>query len=324
MDNKFINNMDIIRYKCFNNFKVNGFKRVNLIGGKNNIGKTSFMEACLICSSDSHGDIYHRLREIKTHRNLINNILSGTQRQEDIQKLIVENQNLNIKCNNEDVYIKFIDETYNLKVIGKPLKKIDYSTLFNTLDQNIQYTFMSFTLSYISAFSDFNEMYNMAISELKLNNKLEMLNEYLNKMFDISKIDTINDEPYLMIDKWVKLSETGQGIKTFINIIFSMFILENRTLFIDEIENGIHYSLFDDFWEIILKLSKDRNIQIFATTHSKECIESYNRVSQKLNDADTVYFEMGKNKNTKELFMRNLDNEQLNYELTHQGRYRGE
>jgi AAA15 family ATPase/GTPase len=324
MNNNFINNIEIINYKCFDDFKADGFKRVNLIGGKNNIGKTSFMEACLICSANSHSGIYHRLREIKTHRNLINNILAGTQRQEDIQKLIVENQNLNIKCNNEDVYIKFIDETYNLKVIGKPLKKIDYSTLFNTLDQNIQYTFMSFTLSYISAFSDFNEMYNMAISELKLNNKLEMLNEYLNKMFDISKIDTINDEPYLMIDSWIKLSETGQGIKTFINIIFSMFILENRTLFIDEIENGIHYSLFDDFWEIILKLSKDRNIQIFATTHSKECIESYNRVSQKLNDADTVYFEMGKNKNTKELFMRNLDNEQLNYELTHQGRYRGE
>lgn len=324
MNNNFINNIEIINYKCFNNFKANGFKRVNLIGGKNNIGKTSFMEACLICSADSHGDIYHRLREIKTHRNLINNILAGTQRQEDIQKLIVENQNLNIKCNNEDVYIKFIDELYNLKIIGKPLKTIDYSTLFNTLDQNIQYSFMSFSLSYISAFSDFNEMYNMAISELKLNNKLEILNEYLVKMFDISKIDTINGEPYLMIDKWVKLSETGQGIKTFINIIFSMFILEDRTLFIDEIENGIHYSLFDEFWEIILNLSKDRNIQIFATTHSKECIESYNRVSKELNDIDTVYFEMAKNKKTKKLFMRNLDNEQLEYELSHHGRYRGE
>jgi AAA15 family ATPase/GTPase len=127
-----------------------------------------------------------------------------------------------------------------------------------------------------------------------------------------------------MIDKWVKLSESGQGIKTFINIIFSMFILKDRTLFIDEIENGIHYSLFDEFWEIVLTLSKERNIQVFATTHSKECIESYNRVSNKLNDIDTVYFELAKNKKTKKLFMRNLDSEQLEYELTHQGRYRGE
>jgi AAA15 family ATPase/GTPase len=253
------------------------------------------MEACLICSADSHGDIYHRLREIKTHRNLINNILAGTQRQEDIQKLIVENQNLNIKCNNEDVYIKFIDELYNLKIIGKPLKTIDYSTLFNTLDQNIQYSFMSFTLSYISAFSDFNEMYNMAISELKLNNKLEMLNEYLNKMFDISKIDTINDEPYLMIDSWIKLSETGQGIKTFINIIFSMFILENRTLFIDEIENGIHYSNYNKLWNVIFKVSKMANCQIFITSHSKECIDAFNEINQ---EDDSSYFEFYRDEKT--------------------------
>ncbi len=322
--NNFINDIEIVKYKCFHSFKVNGFKRVNLIGGINNVGKTSFMEACLICSAEFPGDIYNRLREIKTHRNLINNILVRTERQEDIQKLIIENHELNLKCNKEDVYIKFEEDMYSIKVISKPLMNIDYTKLFNTLDQNIQYSFMSFSLSYISAFSDFNEMYNMAISKLKLDNKLDLLNEYLNKMFDISKIDTINDEPYLMIDSWIKLSETGQGIKTFINIIFSMFILENRTLFIDEIENGIHYSLFDDFWEIILKLSKDRNIQVFATTHSKECIESYNRVSLKLNDVDTVYFEMGKNKKTKKIFMRNLDNEQLDYELTHHGRYRGE
>lgn len=324
MKNNFINKIEIKNYKCFNNFKTDSFKRVNLIGGKNNVGKTSFMEACLICSAESLGDIYHKLIEIKTHRNLINNVITKTQRQEDIQRLIVENQQLRIRCNNEDIYIDYADEIYNLKIMGVPNKQIDYSTLFNTLDQNIQYSFMSFSLSYISAFSDFNEMYNMAISRLKLDNKLDMLNEYLYKIFDVSKIDTINGEPYLMMDNWVKLSETGQGIKTFINIIFSMFILENRTLFIDEIENGIHYSLFDDVWEIILTLSKDRNIQVFATTHSKECIESYNRVSLKLDDSDTAYFEIAKNKKTKKLFMRNLDNEQLEYELTHQGRYRGE
>jgi len=36
-----------------------------------------------------------------------------------------------------------------------------------------------------------------------------------------------------------------------------MLILENKILFIDEIENGIHYSLFDKMWEIILKISKE-------------------------------------------------------------------
>lgn len=69
MNEKFINNIEIKNYKCFDNFKADGFKRVNLIGGKNNVGKTSFMEACLICSAEFPGDIYNRLIEIKTHRN---------------------------------------------------------------------------------------------------------------------------------------------------------------------------------------------------------------------------------------------------------------
>jgi len=322
--NNFINDIEIVDYKCFKNFKVSGFKKVNLIGGQNNIGKTTFMEACFLCSSEFYGDIYNKLIEIKTHRNLINNVLSRNERQKDIQNLILDNQNLEILCNNEKTSIKFENNIYNINVTSKSSKQLDYITLYNSLEQNIPYSFMGFSLSYISSFSDFNDMYNRGISQLKLDNKLDNVNEYLNKMFNISKIDTINDEPYIMVDKWVKLSETGQGIKTFINIIFSISILENRTLYIDEIENGIHYSLFDDLWEIVLKLSNYRNIQLFATTHSKECIESYNRVSKKISNVDTIYFEMGKNKKTKQKFIRSLDNEQLNYELTHHGRYRGE
>jgi len=44
----FIKNIEIKNFKCFENFKAEGFGRVNLIGGKNNVGKTAFMEACSI------------------------------------------------------------------------------------------------------------------------------------------------------------------------------------------------------------------------------------------------------------------------------------
>ena len=45
MNDAFIKNIKIKKYKCFENFEVDGFKRINLIGGKNNIGKTAFLEA---------------------------------------------------------------------------------------------------------------------------------------------------------------------------------------------------------------------------------------------------------------------------------------
>ena len=38
----------IQNFRCFKELKVDGFKRVNLIGGKNNVGKTSLLEALLL------------------------------------------------------------------------------------------------------------------------------------------------------------------------------------------------------------------------------------------------------------------------------------
>ena len=46
--NHFIENIEIKNFKCFENFSAEGFGRVNLIGGKNNVGKTAFMEACYL------------------------------------------------------------------------------------------------------------------------------------------------------------------------------------------------------------------------------------------------------------------------------------
>ncbi len=48
MENHLLEYIEIKDFKCFKDFKAEGFKRVNLIGGKNNVGKTAFMEACVI------------------------------------------------------------------------------------------------------------------------------------------------------------------------------------------------------------------------------------------------------------------------------------
>lgn len=49
-------------------------------------------------------------------------------------------------------------------------------------------------------------------------------------------------------------------------------------MLIDEFENGLHYTVQDRLWEIVFKLATDLNIQVFATTHSNDCIASFTRV----------------------------------------------
>ncbi len=51
---------------------------------------------------------------------------------------------------------------------------------------------------------------------------------------------------------------------------------------IDEIDTGIHYSRMKDFLKKVLQSAKNKNVQIFATTHSKECLEYYKQALQEL------------------------------------------
>jgi AAA15 family ATPase/GTPase len=97
--------------------------------------------------------------------------------------------------------------------------------------------------------------------------------------------------------EFILLNEFGDGVKHFLNIILALYLNENDTIYLDEIDNGIHYSLFDKLWEIIFKITKEHNVQVFATTHSKECIESYYKISKKLKDEDVTYIKMTKQKN---------------------------
>ena len=116
----------------------------------------------------------------------------------------------------------------------------------------------------------------------------------------MGQIDVISNQVMLQQNnKYKKITEFGDGIRHFLNIV--LFLLSNKetTVYFDEVDNGIHHSKFDTLWEIILKTSKEQNIQVFATTHSQECIESYARMANKLQDKDISFIELGRNNDNK-------------------------
>jgi AAA15 family ATPase/GTPase len=43
---------------------------------------------------------------------------------------------------------------------------------------------------------------------------------------------------------------------------------------VDEVENGIHHSAMAKVWRAIDKVSTQLNTQVFATTHSFECVSA--------------------------------------------------
>jgi len=335
-NNHFIKNIEIKNFKCFENFSAEGFGRVNLIGGKNNVGKTAFMEACYLSQAEDSHTLFSILLEIETHRDIINKLLSKTSRDEDIRSLIKNNLDIEIfikgkggfkeEKTHEDRYEEWEDGLINLKVIKNSIHiytkytKINVyppfydqetentiypeypdiyklSDLINEIDINFDSLKKYFSLNFISPYSNSNQELEDIIGQSKLDEKYDILNNHLSEVFDVSSIDIIKNKPMLKSNgKYSELSHFGQGIKTFINIISSILLLKDDIIFIDEIENGIHYTNLDKLWEIILTISKEQNVQVFATTHSKECIESYARVAKKLEDEEITFIELGRNK----------------------------
>ena len=76
------------------------------------------------------------------------------------------------------------------------------------------------------------------------------------------------------------LSAMGDGINRILTIILAMLNCKGGTLLLDEFETGLHYSVQDELWKIIFMLAKELDIQVFATTHSNDCVNSFARVSQ--------------------------------------------
>jgi len=60
-------------------------------------------------------------------------------------------------------------------------------------------------------------------------------------------------------------------------------------LLIDELENGIHYSVLPDLWRFILRAAAAQGVQVFATTHSWDCIEAFQTaVSESASDGALI------------------------------------
>ncbi|MEA1893424.1 MAG: AAA family ATPase [Campylobacterota bacterium] len=297
MDNH-LTNIEIKNFKCFKDFKADGFKRVNLIGGNNNVGKTAFMEACYLgisTRSDAH-KFFNSLLVVELSRNQFMEF-----------EIIKDTNNFEFKYDNSE--LKINDELchFNNSVkrpFGKATKGLytkpskDYH---NGIDEIMQFYRGSSepldikNTTFISMNGIRDNYLADCIDDIKLSNKWDIINKQLEEIFNIKKIDVIKNTVMLEYEsEYLKLYEFGDGLKHFISILISINLNKDSIIFLDEVDNGIHYTNFDELWEIILKISKKQEVQVFATTHSKECIDSFARVSKKLEDEDISYVKITK------------------------------
>ena len=84
----------------------------------------------------------------------------------------------------------------------------------------------------------------------------------------------------------VPLKSLGDGAIRLFGVALALATSRNGFLFIDEAENGIHYSVQPDFWHMVLKTAQENNVQVLATTHGWDCIRGFAQAATEINDIE--------------------------------------
>lgn len=92
----------------------------------------------------------------------------------------------------------------------------------------------------------------------------------------------------------VPLKRLGDGALRLFSIALALANSRDGILLIDEVENGIHYSIQRMFWNMVLKTARKNNVQVLATTHSWDCITGFAYAANDNTDIDGLLIRLDK------------------------------
>jgi len=320
-----ITSLEINNFRMFSCLKIEKLSRVNLISGKNNAGKSSFLESVFLHNSGFNiHSIYQVLldREEMIDRNVKSGSISPIRHFFSNHKADVNNfSQVVIKSNIDEtsIDIGYLSNTRDLfsdGVISYKESISNYDKVFNEEDLsfilNSEKTGERVTVPYYSIYSDpmdymrarrrvrkpqfntlnvpssgasFDDMVLLwdSISLTNLERHIiEALKIVEERVVGVAMVQQSRESSRRIpivklrhIDEAVTLKSLGDGMGRIFQIILSLVNCKNGTLLIDEFENGLHWSVQDKVWDIIFDLSKKLNIQVFCTSHSRDCISSF-------------------------------------------------
>jgi hypothetical protein len=119
----------------------------------------------------------------------------------------------------------------------------------------------------------FSEL-DMANRQQELVSSLKMLDNRLTRL----SLLLLGNQPVIYGDVGLKqlvpLALMGEGVRRLLSVVLAIANTRGGIVLIDEIENGLHYSVLQKVWQAIAHAARQANVQVFATTHSYECIQA--------------------------------------------------
>ena len=329
-----LESFQIHNFRLFQHLEVKNLGRVNLIVGKNNLGKSTFLEAVELYASNASATVMLELVESRQEtwfseaqphsQNFISNpvrhLFFGHKLPSiggDGISLGEVSSNIKLRIGAGAYQNKNDDEGTIRKIrisdveFDEDISNVEFFLVAEEgertrrifrLDRNIRDIRRSSRIFYERQESEFKYTWQIVSTANMPNRKLAALWD-LTSLTDlesevISALRLIDDRvtgvafvedvsrgtasdnrvPLVKIkgiDEPLPLKSMGDGMTRLFHIIVALVNARNGLLLIDEFENGLHWSVQPKVWDIVFQLSHRLNVQIFATTHSRDCIKGF-------------------------------------------------
>ncbi|MFC1947866.1 ATP/GTP-binding protein [Chloroflexota bacterium] len=299
----------IENFRCFGLFSIDGCERINLISGNNNIGKTTLLEAIWLHHGSPIPDLGIRLNSFRGLSGTdamkpLSELFKNLDTDKTISILSVDDKERSRKTTlylRETTIIPLDDEGYlpdertspmSGEFMGKEvvIECVDEEGVESRAIAYFTPTGVKFdkafrkqktTARFLSSRRVFGNEYIELFSQLeaakKKNEIIRILRLLEPRLKDITVI-VRGGIPYIWGDigssTLLPLQLMGDGFARWLLFILSLLNCRDGIVLVDEIENGIYHSALDPMWQSLSEIARDYNVQIFATTHSAECVRA--------------------------------------------------
>jgi AAA15 family ATPase/GTPase len=285
-----LNNLRIQNYRLFQDFEIRGFAHVNLIVGKNNVGKSSLLEALhlLVSQGATQAAVdFIQARESIATRGGQNPVFELTQLFSGYQ--IQDNSAIHLEASGTiDLALDIIKRRDNLKfrysnaeAILIPIKTQDnvvgsheFRNQSKSLLRSNYITTRGFDYEFLAQLWD---RIILTPKEADVIAMLQILEPNIERIsFPSSRSSNSGIRVKLKEQiQPIPLTSMGDGMHRILTIAAILADSEEGYLLVDEIDTGLHYRTITDMWRLVMETAVRLNVQVFATTHSWDCVRSF-------------------------------------------------